>query len=83
MISLILADIKIGLKNIDCKLTSKEHNSVADLHGKIWTLPPPSSGCKFLQFHAVFGKIWQNRMLVPLWRVGASTSGKSWIHHCN
>ena len=28
---------------------------------KFWTLP----GSKFFQFHAVFGKIWQNRMLAP------------------
>ena len=36
---------------------------------KFWTRPPP--GFKFFQFHAVFGKFWQNRMLVlPLesWR---------------
>ena len=26
-------------------------------------MPPPQS--KFFQFHAVFGKFWQNRMLVP------------------
>ena len=25
----------------------------------------PPWGPKFFQFHAVFGKIWQNRMLVP------------------
>ena len=30
---------------------------------KFWTRPPP--GLKFFQFHAVFGKIWQNRMLAP------------------
>ena len=29
---------------------------------KFWTRPP---GSKFFQFHAVFGKIWQNRMLAP------------------
>ena len=27
--------------------------------------PPPPPGSKFFQFHAVFGKIWQNRMLAP------------------
>ena len=26
---------------------------------------PPPWGPKFFQFHAVFGKIWQNRMLAP------------------
>ena len=30
---------------------------------KFWTRPP--WGSKFFQFHAVFGKIWQNRMLAP------------------
>ena len=30
---------------------------------KFWT--PPPSGSKFFQLHAVFGEIWQNRMLVP------------------
>ena len=40
-------------------------------------------GSKFFQFHTVFGKIWQNRMLAPpSWGVGAPTSGKSWIRHC-
>ena len=28
---------------------------------KFWTRGPP----EFFQFHAVFGKIWQNRMLAP------------------
>ena len=37
--------------------------SVADLHSKILDAPPPRS--KFFQFHAVFGKIWQNLMLMP------------------
>ena len=41
---------------------------------------PPRS--KFFQFHAVFGQIWQNRMLAPPTRgVGAPSSGKSWICH--
>ena len=30
---------------------------------KFWTRAP--QGSKFFQFHAVFGKIWQNRMLAP------------------
>ena len=55
--------------------------AVADLHSKILDAPPPPRGSKFIQFHAVFGKIWQNRMLAPPWRVGAPSSGKSWIHH--
>ena len=52
---------------------------------KFWTRAPPPPGSKFFQFHAVFGKIWQNRMLAPPWRVGAPwrvSSGKSWIRHC-
>ena len=41
-------------------------NAVADLHSKILDArPPPPGGSKFFQFHAVFGKIWQNRMLAP------------------
>ena len=32
----------------------------------------------FFRFHAVFGKIWQNLMLVPPWGVGTPL-GKSWI----
>ena len=31
---------------------------------KFWTRSPPR-GPKFFQFHAVFGKFWQNRMLAP------------------
>ena len=48
---------------------------------KFWTRAPPG-GPKFFQFHAVFGKIWLNCMLAPPWRVGAPSSGKSWIRHC-
>ena len=43
------------------------------------TRAPP--GPKFFQFHAVFGKIWQNRMLAPPRGVGAPSSGKSWIRY--
>ena len=39
--------------------------TVADLHSKILDARPPPPGPKFFQFHAVFGKIWQNRMLAP------------------
>ena len=43
----------------------------------------PSWGSKFFQFHAVFGKIGK----IVCWRppprgVGAPSSGKSWIRHC-
>ena len=41
--------------------------------------PPPRS--KFFQFHAVFGKFGQNRMLAPPWGVGAPSLGKYWIRH--
>ena len=37
---------------------------MADLHSKILDARPPW-GSKFFQFHAVFGKIWQNCMLAP------------------
>ena len=42
--------------------------------------PPPAS--KFFQFHAVFGRIWQNCVFMPPppWRVHAPPLGKSWIH---
>ena len=40
-------------------------HTVVDLQSKILDAPPPSRGSKFFQFHAVFGEIWQNRMLVP------------------
>ena len=36
--------------------------TVADLRGTQGTRPPRS---KFFQFHAVFGKFWQNHMLAP------------------
>ena len=37
---------------------------MADLHSEILDARPPR-GSKFFQFHAVFGKIWQNRLLAP------------------
>ena len=52
--------------------------AVANLRGARGT---PPRGPKFFQFHAVFGKIWENRMLPPR-GVGAPSSGKSWIRHC-
>ena len=38
--------------------------AVADLRGGARDTRPPW-GPKFFQFHAVFGKIWQNLMLAP------------------
>ena len=49
--------------------------------GRKGRAPPPGES-KFFQFHAVFGKIWQNRMLAPPRGVGAPSSGKSRIRHC-
>ena len=51
--------------------------AVVDLRGARGTYVP--WGSKFFQFHAVFGKNWENRMLVPPREVGAPSSGKSWI----
>ena len=45
-------------------------NPVADLRG-VQGMPPPS---KFFQFHAVFGKIWQNLMLAPLPRANPGSA---------
>ena len=56
---------------LDCILVSNVilismqiHKTVADLHSKILDARPPW-GSKFFQFHAVFGKFWQNHMLAP------------------
>ena len=38
-------------------------SAVAGLHSKI--SDPPPGGPIFFQFHAVLGKIWQNRILAP------------------
>ena len=38
-------------------------SAVADLHSKILDARPDPGWSKFFQFHAVFGKIWQNHML--------------------
>ena len=55
--------------------------TVADLRGGGARDACPPPGPKFFQFHAVFGEIWQNRMLAPPWGVGTPSSGKSWIRH--
>ena len=48
-----------------CKLLSYHESEQWRIYiVKFWTRPPPC-GSKFFQFHAVFGEIWQNRMLVP------------------
>ena len=47
--------------------------------GSKWAPPPPRTPLqpKYSRFHAVFGKIWQNRMSPP--RVGAPSYRESWI----
>ena len=55
-----------------------------DLGGRERRPPPPA--LKFFQFYAVFGKIWQNRMLAPPPRgnPGSATSIHPWgcpVHH--
>ena len=42
-------------------------SAVVDIGGSkgVGVKDSPSPGFKFFQFHAVFGKIWQNRMLAP------------------
>ena len=47
--------------NYECKTQTR---AVADLRGARGT-HAPSPGSKFFQLHAVFKKIWQNRMLAP------------------
>ena len=49
----------------------QQNSQVADLHSKIFDTSP--LGAKFFQFDAVFGEVWQNRMLAPRLRVGAPT----------
>ena len=50
--------------------------------GRSRRAPPPYSP-NFSHFHAVFGKIWQNRMLAPPSpRVGAPSYGEYWIRPC-
>ena len=63
------------------RLKRNYFNSGGSKGGRRGRAPP--WGPKFSQFHAVFGKIWQNRMLAPPWGVGAPSSGKSWIRHCS
>ena len=66
---------------------------VADLQSKILDAHSRPPGSKFFQFHAVLGKIWQNRMLTPppgelalppRGNPGSGTAfyGESWIRPC-
>ena len=66
-----LAHPKYFLPTYDPGWTSKfkgDNNTVKDLRGARGTRP---EGSRFFQFHAVFVKIWQNRMLAPSegWRL--------------
>ena len=46
-------------------MNTKYHCTVADLRGAPPASAPPYGSPKFSQFHAVFRKIWQDRMLAP------------------
>ena len=61
--------LHIGLVRMGCPLQWRIYIV------KFWMRTPP--GPKFFQFHAVFGKIWQNRMLMPPRGVGIPSLGKS------
>ena len=56
--------------------------AVAELHSKILDEPSGPNSFNFMQFLGNFGEIvcWCPATLPP--RVGAPTSGKSWIRHC-
>ena len=56
-------------------------HAVADLGGHRGRAPPWAP--KFFQFHAVFGKIWQNCMLAPPLGSWRPFLGKSWIRRCH
>ena len=61
---------------------SNDDQPLVDLEGGTRDMYPQAS--KFFQFYAVFGKIWQNCVLVPpIGRVSAPTSEKSWTRHCH
>ena len=67
---------------VNYSLSSAYTQPVADLHSKILDAPPPPGGpnsFNFMQFLGKYGKIvcWR-----PPWGVGAPSSGKSWIRHC-
>ena len=67
---------------VNSAVTSLHHDNSIQwrIYGHEGHAPP--WGSKFFQFHAVFGNIWQNRILAgAAWRVGASISGKSSIRH--
>ena len=62
------------------KIQIKSIYAVADLHRKILDMPAPF-GFKFFQFHSVWETLIESYVGASPQRVGASTSGKSWIRH--
>ena len=68
---ILFVDLAISASDFCVRIKRDFHKAVEDLRGP-----------KFFQFHAVFGKIWQNRMLAPPPGVSAPSSGKSWFRHC-
>ena len=60
---LLFSGVRCEVHSAQCEIHGAQHDAVADLRGAQGTCTPPRF--KFFQFHAVFGKIWQNRMLVP------------------
>ena len=57
-------------------------NTVEDLHSKILDMCPPP-GVQILSISCSFWKYLAKLYVgAPPWRVGAPSSGKSWIRHC-
>ena len=54
--------------------------AVADLGSREGRAPSPWES-NFFKFHAVFGKVWQIRILAPPPEGWHSNLGKSWIRH--
>ena len=54
---------------------------MADLHSKILDAPPPP-GVQILSISCSFWENLAKSYVGAPWRVGAPSSGKSWIRHC-
>ena len=61
-------------------LQNLSHNSLADLRGGARDARPPPPGPNSFNFMQFLGK---NGQIIASFRVGAPSSGKSWIRHCN
>ena len=48
-----------------CKIKEYLQVKTAEITGSRSVVDLPLPECKFFQFHAIFGQIWQNRMLAP------------------